>query len=155
MKRILNVFSAVSLSLSLALYPCAALAQGASDPKTVLDELYGVVGETCAEGAETGTYDPLALAKVYFATPLKTKLEGAVSSGSIDFDIFTDSQDCGLTDIDITLTGGDAFEATGVAQFKNYGEDRAILFHMARSNASWLITDVSYGHRAFSLDKDY
>lgn len=144
---------------ALALLSClvapTAFAQGAQSPQAVLDELYGIVGKTCTEGAATGAYIPLDIARTFFTDELKGKLEGALSTGAIDFDIFTDSQDCGVSDIKTELASGDLNEAVGVVHLKNFGEERAIVLKMGRSGTAWLVTDISYAHRAFSLKSEY
>jgi len=138
----------------LAFCPLPAHAAG-SNPQVVLNELYGLVGETCSEVAKTGSYDQVAVAKSYFTPELAKKLSDALATGSIDFDIFTDSQDCGLSDVDLKLTEATAAEATGVALFKNYGEERVVQILMRRTGAEWQIDDLKYGHRHFSLKAEY
>lgn len=134
----------------------APAAASISNPQVLMDEVYEIVGNACQEGAKGETYDPAALARNYFTPFLYDLYDRAVSTGSIDFDIFTDSQDCGVTNLKVKIRPSEEkgdFE--GIAQFENFGEERAIVFLLKRLSTGFLIDNVRYAHREFDLRKDY
>jgi hypothetical protein len=122
-----------------------------TDPQIVLDEIYGQVAEMCGSEGDGRAYDIAEIARVYFAPALAKKINRALESGSLDFDVLVDGNDCKVTSLDLRVVDEGATEAVGRAEFENFGEERTIDLVMAKSDGDWKVTDIVYRHRQFSL----
>lgn len=137
----------------------AALAQlaslpaiaGGSDPKVVLDEIYGQVMEMCGGDGQGQSYDIEAIAKSYFTPALAKKISKGLESGDLDYDILVDGNDCKVTGLDLKIVGGGDSTAIGRAAFDNLGEKRIVELHMIKDGSDWQVADVVFRHRPFSL----
>lgn len=134
----------------LALVPLPATA-GGSDPKVMLDEIFGQVEATCGGDAQGAPYDIYTIAETYFTPELAQSFTAAMESGDLGFDILVDGQDCEIRDVDVDVLEQDADSATGRATFKNMGESRIIDLKMMKTGDSWAVSDVVYQHRPFVL----
>jgi hypothetical protein len=125
---------------------------GGSDPKAVLDDIFGQMDAMCGGNGDGPAYDLEAIAKKYFVPALvKIVTRDIEQDGALDFDILMDGQDCKTSDLKLDIIGGGGSTSIGRATFKNMGEDRIIDLHMSNSGGDWMVTDVVYRHRPFSL----
>jgi hypothetical protein len=131
----------------------APAAAGGSDPKVVLDEIFQQVDGMCGGDGNGPAYDIAEIAKTYFAPNLAKPFEAAMESGSLDFDVLVDGQDCKTTDLELTMVESGETSAKGRATFKNMGEARVIDLVMMKSGDAWKVADIVYEHRPFSLRK--
>ena len=138
------------LAAALALAPTSALA-GGSDPQVVLDEIYGQVNSMCGGEGNGRSYDLDVIAKQYFTPELRKLLHKAIASDDFGFDLLTDSQDCKLSDLKLSLVGGGEGSAIGRASFKNFDEPRTVDLIMTKKGGDWEVSDIVYRHREFSL----
>src|SRR5262245_14254291 len=119
----------------------AALAQlvslpaiaGGSDPKAILDDIYGQVMGMCGGDAQGPAYDIEAIAKTYFAPALARKIVAGFESGDLDYDILVDGNDCKVTGLDLKIVEGGDTTAIGRAAFENLGEKRIVELQMVKS----------------------
>lgn len=125
---------------------------GGSDPKAVLDDIFGQMNAMCGGNGDGPAYDLAAIAKKYFVPALvKIVTRDIEQEGALDFDILTDGQDCKTSDLKLDIIGGGGSTSIGRATFKNMGEDRIIDLHMTNAGGDWMVSDVVYRHRPFSL----
>ena len=125
---------------------------GGSDPKAVLDDLFGQMNSMCGGNGDGPAYDLDALAKKYFVPALvKIIARDYEQPGALGFDILIDGQDCKTSDLNLSVVGGGGNTSIGRATFKNFGEERVIDLLMTNAGGDWMVTDVVYRHRPFSL----
>ena len=125
---------------------------GGSDPKAVLDDLFGQMNSMCGGNGDGPAYDLDALAKKYFVPALvKIITRDYEQPGALGFDILIDGQDCKTSDLNLSIVGGGGNTSIGRATFKNFGEERVIDLLMTNAGGDWMVTDVVYRHRPFSL----
>ena len=125
---------------------------GGSDPKAVLDDLFGQMNSMCGGNGDGPAYDLDALAKKYFVPALvKIITRDYEQPGALGFDILIDGQDCKTRDLNLSIVGGGGNTSIGRATFKNFGEERVIDLLMTNAGGDWMVTDVVYRHRPFSL----
>lgn len=125
---------------------------GGSDPKAVLDDLFGQMNSMCGGNGDGPAYDLDALAKKYFVPALvKIITRDYEQPGALGFDILIDGQDCKTSDLNLSIVGGGGSTSIGRATFKNFGEERVIDLLMTNAGGDWMVTDVVYRHRPFSL----
>jgi hypothetical protein len=124
---------------------------GGSDPKAILDDIFGQVDKMCGGNGGGPAYDLDQIAKTYFAPPLAKKIAKASEANEIDFDFLVDAQDCKTTDLDLKIIGGGDTTSIGRATFKNMGDPRIIDVEMTKAGAEWQVTNIVYRHRDFSL----
>ena len=125
---------------------------GGSDPKAVLDDLFGQMNSMCGGNGDGPAYDLDALAKKYFVPALvKIITRDYEQPGALGFDILIDGQDCKTSDLNLSVVGGGGNTSIGRATFKNFGEERVIDLLMTNAGGDWMVTDVVYRHRPFSL----
>ena len=125
---------------------------GGSDPKAVLDDLFGQMNSMCGGNGDGPAYDLDALAKKYFVPALvKIITRDYEQPGALGFDILIDGQDCKTSDLNLSIIGGGGNTSIGRATFKNFGEERVIDLLMTNAGGDWMVTDVVYRHRPFSL----
>lgn len=141
---------AAAVALVLTLAATSALA-GGSDPEVVLDEIFGQVDAMCGGDGQGAPYDIYAISEAYFTPELAQTFEKGMESGELQFDILVDGQDCKTTGLALEVVDTDGDIAVGRAVFKNFGEDRVIDLHMSKAGDTWLVSDIVYQHRPFSL----
>jgi uncharacterized protein DUF3828 len=66
--------------------------------------------------------------------------EGMV--GRIDWDVFVDGQDWGLTELKIAEVSRSVDKAQVRATFKNFGEPSNMLFDLVREEGGWRVDDI-------------
>jgi hypothetical protein len=86
-----------------------------------------------------------------FDKPLADRYLTRVHNNQIDFDIFVDGQDCKFADLVIEPQLATADTAIVRARFRNLDKPRTVDFDFHRSGATWMIGDMRYKHRPFSL----
>jgi hypothetical protein len=80
---------------------------GGSDPKAVLDDLFGQMNSMCGGNGDGPAYDLDALAKKYFVPALvKIITRDYEQPGALGFDILIDGQDCKTSDLKLDIIGG-------------------------------------------------
>jgi len=124
---------------------------GGSDPKTILDDIFGQVDTMCGGNGDGPAYDIAEIAKTYFAPPLAKKVAEAADTDAIDFDFLVDGQDCKVTGLELKIVGGSDTTSVGRATFENMSEPRVIDLEMAKAGTEWQVTNIVYRHRDFSL----
>lgn len=145
------VLAATLTILALLVSSATPAAAGGSDPKVVLDEIYGQVDAMCGGEGQGPAYDIYVIAEDYFTPDLAKTFTTAMEKGDLGFDVLVDAQDCKLSDLKLEVVKSEADTAVGRATFKNMGEDRIIDLLMAKSGDDWQVADVVYRHRTFSL----
>lgn len=141
---------AAAVALALTLVASSVLA-GGSDLEVVLDEIFGQVDAMCGGDGQGAPYDIYAISESYFTPELAQAFEKGMESGELQFDVLVDGQDCKTTGLALEVVDTDGDSAVGRAVFKNFGEDRVIDLHMSKTGDSWLVSDIVYQHRPFSL----
>ncbi len=134
--------------LTITAVPATA---GGSDPQVVLDEIYGQVDAMCGGDGQGHAYDIYVIADDYFTPDLAKTFAKAMEAGDLDFDVLTDAQDCKVSDLKLEVVKSEPETAVGRATFKNMGEDRVIDLLMVKSGDDWMVDDIVYRHRTFSL----
>ncbi len=86
-----------------------------------------------------------------FDKPVADRYLARLHKSQVDFDIFVDGQDCKLTDLVIEPLEATAATAVVRARFNNLGTARAIDFQFYQSTGVWMIPDMHYRHRRFTL----
>jgi hypothetical protein len=125
---------------------------GGGDPKAVLDDIFGQMNTMCGGNGDGPAYDLEAIAKKYFVPALvKIVTRDYEQPGALGFDILVDGQDCKTSDLKLDIIGGGGSTSIGRATFKNMGEERVIDLHMTNAGGDWMVADVVYRHRPFSL----
>jgi hypothetical protein len=143
---------AVTLLLAaLAQLPSVPVLAGGSDPKAMLDDIYGQVMTMCGGDGQGATYDLEAIAKTYFTPSLAKKITKGFETGELDWDLLVDGNDCKVTGLDLKIVGGGDTTAIGRAAFDNLGEKRIVELNMAKTGNDWEVVDIVYRHRPFSL----
>ena len=140
-----------SLAAALAIAVSPASAAGGSDPQVVLDEIFGQVDAMCGGDGQGPAYDIYVIADDYFTPDLAKTFTKAMEAGDLDIDVLTDGQDCKVSDLKLEVIKSEADTAVGRATFKNMGEDRVIDLLMAKPGDDWMVDDIVYRHRTFSL----
>jgi hypothetical protein len=145
-------FLLISIAALLAAGVASPARAGGSDPKAVLDDIFGQMNAMCGGNGDGPAYDLEAIAKKYFA-PLLVKIvtRDYEQPGALGFDILVDGQDCKTSDLKLDIIGGGGSTSIGRATFKNMGEERIIDLHMTNAGGDWTVADVVYRHRPFSL----
>lgn len=144
------LFAILTLPVLPAVLAGPAVA-GGSDPQVVLDEIYGQVDAMCGGDGQGPAYDIYVIADDYFTPDLAKMFTRAMEAGDLDFDVLTDGQDCKVSDLKLEVIKSEADTAVGRATFKNMGEDRVVDLPMAKSGDDWMVDDLVYRHRTFSL----
>jgi hypothetical protein len=142
--------AAVAFSVTLATSGSPAFAE---TPNGILEQIFEGVQAACKEGGQGAAYDANEIAKKFFSAGLAAKVAQATEDATLDFDIFTDAQDCAVKDMQLSVTDEEGDNATGHATFENMGEPRIVDLVMSKAGGDWKIVDVVYGHRKFSLDQ--
>lgn len=136
----------------VAFFGAGAANAGGSDPKAILDDIFGQMDAMCGGDGQGAPYDLNAIAKTYFTPPLvEIVTRDYEQPGALGFDPLVDAQDCKTSDLKLAIVAGGDTTATGRATFKNMGEDRVVDLQMVKSGAEWQVSDIVYRHRAFSL----
>lgn len=142
---------AATVALTFAVSALSANAGGGSDPEVVLDEIYGQVDAMCGGDGQGSPYDIYAIAAAFFVPELAEPFEKAMEANELGFDVLVDGQDCKVSDLAIEVVDTDEDSAVGRATFTNFGEDRVIDLHMTKDGDAWMVSDIVYQHRPFSL----
>jgi hypothetical protein len=142
--------AAVAFSATLAV---TALPAFAETPNGILEQIFEKVQAACKEGEQGAPYDANEMAKQFFSSELAAKFAQATEDATLDFDVFTDAQDCAVTGMQLAVTEEEGDRATGRATFENMGEPRVVDLVMSKAGADWKVVDIVYGHRKFSLDQ--
>ena len=140
--------AALAILLTMAASPAPA---GGSDPKVVLDEIYGQVDAMCGGEGQGPAYDLYVIAEDYFAPELEKTFSRAMEKGDLGFDVLVDAQDCKVSNLKLDVIKSESDMAVGRATFKNFDEDRTIDLLMTKSGDDWEVGDIVYRHRTFSL----
>ena len=86
-----------------------------------------------------------------FDKPLADRYLTRLHKSQVDFDIFIDGQDCKLTNLVIEPVEAPAGAAVVRARFSTFDAARTIDFEFHQAGAAWVIGDMRYRHRAFTL----
>jgi hypothetical protein len=132
----------------LAMLACSSAAAEPS-PADIVKKIYEQATVFCNGGDVVPPYTDKFMREV-FDKPLADRYLTRLHS-QIDFDIFVDGQDCKLADLVVEPLQATADSAVVRARFLNLDKPRTIDFEFYRAGAAWMIGDMRYRHRSFSL----
>jgi hypothetical protein len=132
----------VLVLFAIALGAASPLGDADSDPEALITAIYQTYtdvapGEDAVPEVE-GVYSERLQALIN--KDAKETPEGEV--GRIDWDLFVDGQDWQLSDLKIVPISKDPTRAEVRANFKNFGEPRAILYSLVLEDGHWRIDDI-------------
>jgi hypothetical protein len=135
--------------------PLLAILAGGSaaaepSPADIVRKIYDQAAVFCNGEDVAPPYTDKFMREV-FDKPVADRYLTRLHNSQIDFDIFVDGQDCKLADLVIEPQQATADTAVVRARFLNLDKLRAIDFQFYRSGAAWMIGDMRYMHRPFSL----
>ena len=151
--------AALRVSLAALLLAAGALAaQARDDAKDVARDIYRQVERAC-EDRSREPYNLATIAEQHFVADLKESLDRAYRDQALGFDILIDGQDCQIRDVDLDEAGDDddddrRGETIVRAEFKNFCEKRRIDLVMVREGGRWMVADIVYRHREWSLRQE-
>jgi hypothetical protein len=119
-------------------------------PADVVKKIYEQAAVFCNGEDVAPTYTDKFMREV-FDKPVADRYLARLHKSQIDFDIFVDGQDCKLTNLVIEPLEATAATAVVRARFNNLGTARAIDFQFHQSTGAWMIADMRYRHRPFTL----
>ncbi len=144
--------AAVAFCAVLACFGSGTANAGGSDPKAILDDIFGQMSAMCGGDGQGPSYDLEAIARTYFTPALVAIITRDYEQPcALGFDPLVDAQDCKTSDLKLAMVAGGDTTATGRATFKNMGEERVIDLVMTKSGSDWQVSDIVYRHRPFSL----
>ncbi|MGQ0671814.1 MAG: hypothetical protein ACT4N2_02875 [Hyphomicrobium sp.] len=143
--------TAAAAGLALCLLGPSALAD--DDADDVARDIYRQVERAC-EGRGRAPYNLAEIAEYHFLPELRDLLADAYREHRLDFDILIDGQDCNIRDVDIDGGDDDSDHSIARAEFKNFGRKRVVDLYLVRKAGQWLVADIAYRHRKWSLRRD-
>jgi hypothetical protein len=125
-----------------------AAAQAA--PADIVRKIYEQVTVFC-NGADVAPPYTDRFMRDVFDKPVADRYLTRLHKSQVDFDIFIDGQDCKLSNLLIEPLDNTAGAAVVRARFQNFDAARTIDFEFYQSGAAWMISDMRYRHRPFTL----
>jgi ABC-type transporter MlaC component len=138
------------LAAAVVLAATAPATAQAPSPAEIVKSLYDRVAAFCNADNVDPAYDDAVL-RATFDKPLADRYLQKQRRNQIDFDIFVDGQDCKLANVKIEPQDAAAGSASVRVSFDNFDAARAIDFQFRNTGTSWMIADMIYRHRKFSL----
>ena len=127
-----------------------AAAQSGAAPADVVKTIYDRVAVFC-NGDDVAPPYVDQFMRAAFEKPVADRYLARLHKSQLDFDIFIDGQDCKLTSLGIEPLETAAAAAVVRARFDNFGQPRTIDFQFRNGAGGWMITDMVYRHRKFTL----
>ena len=127
-----------------------AAAQSGAAPAEVVGAIYDRVVVFCKGEDVAPPYVDLFM-RAAFEKPLADRYLQRLHKSQLDFDIFIDGQDCKLSDLIIEPGAMTAASAVVRVRFRNFDAARTIDFELRHSGSAWMISDMVYRHRSFTL----
>jgi hypothetical protein len=121
-----------------------------SAPADVVRKIYEQVAVFCSGQDVAPPYTDTFMREM-FDKPLADRYLVRLHKSQVDFDIFIDGQDCQLTNLVIEPVEAPTGVAVVRARFSNFDTARTIDFEFYQSGAAWMISDLRYRHRTFTL----
>ena len=128
----------------------AGQAAAQTPPADIVKKIYEQVTVFC-NGADVAPPYTDKFMREVFDKPIADRYLTRLHKSQVDFDIFIDGQDCKLSNLVIEPLDGTAGAAVVRAKFQNFDAVRTIDFEFQQSGAAWVIADMRYRHRPFTL----
>ncbi|HEU4380573.1 MAG TPA: hypothetical protein VFR73_18535 [Hyphomicrobiaceae bacterium] len=128
----------------------AGQARAQTPPADIVKKIYDRAIVFC-NGADVAPPYTDKFMREVFDKPVADRYLTRLHKSQVDFDIFIDGQDCKLSNLAIEPLDRTAATAVVRAQFQNFDAARAIDFEFHQSGGAWLISDMRYRHRPFTL----
>jgi hypothetical protein len=119
-------------------------------PAEVVKKIYEQVAVFCSGEDVAPPYTDKFMREM-FDKPVADRYLTRLHKSQVDFDIFIDGQDCKLTNLVIEPVEAPAGAPAVRARFSNFDTARTIDFEFHQAGAAWVIGDMRYRHRAFTL----
>ena len=128
----------------------AGQAAAQTPPADIVKKIYDQVTVFCNGEDVAPPYTDKFMREV-FDRPVADRYLTRLHKSQVDFDIFIDGQDCKLSNLVIEPLDRTATTAVVRVQFQNLDAARTIDFEFYQSGAAWMIADMRYRHRPFTL----
>lgn len=119
-------------------------------PADVVKTLYDQVIKFCA-GEEIAPPYTDKFMRANFEKVVADRYLARLHKSWVDFDIFIDGQDCKLENLVIEALDATATTAVVRARFTNFDQARTVDYDFRNASAGWMIADMAYRHRKFTL----
>jgi hypothetical protein len=141
----------ILLAVSAALAASGpAAAQSGAAPADVVKTIYDRVTVFC-NGEDVAPPYVDKFMRAAFEKPVADRYLARLHKSQLDFDIFIDGQDCKLTGLGIEPLETAAGTAVVRVRLDNFGQPRTIDFQFRNAAGGWMISDMVYRHRKFTL----
>jgi len=134
---------------ALAMF-AAGQAAAQTSPADIVKKIYDQAAVFCNGEDVAPPYTDKFMREV-FDKPVADRYLTRLHKSQVDFEIFIDGQDCKLTNLVIEPLDTKAGAAVVRAKFNNLDAARSIDFDFYQSGAAWMISDMRYRHRPFTL----
>lgn len=128
----------------------AGQAAAETPPADIVKKIYDQVTVFC-NGADVAPPYTDTFMREVFDRPVADRYLTRLHKSQVDFDIFIDGQDCKLSKLVIEPLDKTGATAVVRAQFQNFDAARTIDFEFHQSGDAWVISDMRYRHRPFTL----
>ena len=127
------------IGLILVFSAATAQAQDDTDPVKLITSIY----QTYRRGNQQPGFPHVYSDRLQALVDADAKNTPAGDSGKIDWDVFVDGNDWGVSKLKVTLVRRSALRAQVQARFDNLKQPHTMIFDLVREKSGWRIDDIS------------